>query len=813
MSTLVQDLRFGARLLAKTPGFTVLAILTLALGVTATTTIFSWMNATMLDPVPGVSKTSDLVSVRRSENRMSPGPPVSYLDFIDLRSDRSSLSDMLAYRDDPVFYTGGRVPERGFAAVVSANYFDFLGVRPTLGRGFVAVEDQVPDGAPVAVISADLWQARFAGTARVVGRTIEVNRGAYTIVGVAPPGFMGCRTGVRVDIWIPISMARTVFGSTRLSRRDVAWVNVVGRLQPGVERRTAEAALNVRMRALVDRYPDAHTGTTALTLDPLWRSPFGANGYLAASLPILMAIGGVVLLLACVNVASLLLVRSVTRRHEMAVRLSIGATRGRLVQQLVVESMMLGVAGGIVSAVLTSWTAESLAGFIPPSNIPIALNGRLDARVLAVTLAVSILTCAMCGVWPALRASGAAPVEALKEEAGSVSGSVHKGRVLTSLVVAQVALSAVLLVCAGLFVRSLRNAERADPGFDPRGVVLASVDLQAPGYTREQAHEVELGLLRTLRSLPGVSAVTLADWVPLTSFTRHTEAVAPEGYTPRLHESMDVRSAYVGPEYLAAMHVARVDGRDFTDHDVDGDVRVCIVDRVFADRYWPGGQAVGRRLQARENWHTVVGVAGETRHQRLNEASEPIVYFPLLQSFRSDVTLHVRASGDPQRLVPAVEKAVHALDPTLPVFNVTTLERSIRLGTMFERIAGTFVGVLGLLALALAAVGMYGVLAYSTRQRTREMGIRLALGAGPAQVFGLVLGQGLTLAAAGLALGLLAAAATTRLVRSQLVSVGETDGLTFSAVTVLLAAVAIASCAVPAWRAAQVRPLQALRHE
>jgi predicted permease len=810
--TFIQDLRFGWRLLARTPAHTFLTVLVLALGVTATTTILSWMNATMLDPVPGATRTHGLVSVSRGEYTTSPTPPFSYPDFQDLWRGQSAVGDMLAYHDDTVFFTGEQVPRRGYAAVVSASYFDVLGATPVLGRGFLPTEDLVPDASPVTVISDDFWRDRFGSNPRVVGRTVEVNRRTYTIVGVAPRTFIGCKTGLRVDLWMPLSMDRAVFGGDRIARRDVAWLNVVGRLGPRVTRASGAAALNAAMRAIALQYPAEHQGNNDLTLDPLWRSPFGANGYLAASLPILLAIGGVVLLLASANVANLLLVRSISRRREMAIRSSIGATRGRLARQLLAESLVLGLAGGLVAAVLTSWTAETLAGFIPPSNVPIVLNGRFDARLLLATVTLAIVTCVACGVLPALRASGTGPSHALKEEAGSVSASPHRSRVLASLVVAQVALSAVLLVCAGLLMRSLRNAEDTSPGFDATGVVIASVELRSAGYSREQAHAAEVRLIQELEALPGVESATLADWVPLT-FSRHTDLVTPEGYVPRLQESMDVRSAFVGPGYLATMRIRQRTGREFTERDVDGQPMVCMVDREFAERYWPETEPLGRRLQARGNWYTVVGVTDQTRHQRLHEADEPMVYFPLLQSYRATITVHVRAKSDAQQLLPVVEKTIHAIDPRLPVFHLTTLERSVRLGTLFERLAGTFVGVLGLVALALSAVGMYGVLAYSTRQRTREVGVRLALGARPAQVFGLVLGRGLSLAAAGLVLGLTGALATTGALRSLLVGVEATDALTFGLVAGILAIVAAAACAVPAWRASHVQPLQALRHE
>jgi predicted permease len=370
----------------------------------------------------------------------------------------------------------------------------------------------------------------------------------------------------------------------------------------------------------------------------------------------------------------------------------------------------------------------------------------------------------------------------------------------------------VLLVCAGLLVRSLQNAEQMHPGFDTRNMVLASVEVVASGYTREQAHEVELRVLRSLAALPDVDSVTMADWVPLT-FSRQTQVVAPEGYVPRRHEDMGVRAAFVGPDYLRVMRITRLAGRDITDRDVDGQPKVCLVDRAFADRFWPGADVLGKRIQARGNWYTVVGVAEQTRHQRLNEPEEPLVYFPLLQSFRGTVVMHVRAKGDAQRLAPAVEKRIRATEPRLPVFHLTTLERMATLGTLFERLAGTFVGVLGLAALSLSAVGIYGVLSYSTRQRTREVGVRLALGARPWQVFGMVLGRGLVLAAVGLVLGLAGAAGTSGALRSLLVGVAATDLLTFVAVALTLVTVAAAACALPAWRASRVQPLRALRHE
>ena len=808
MGTLLQDLRYGLRMLAKNPGFTAIVVLTLALGIGANSTIFSWINSTLLDPIPGVADTSELVSVMRGERSEHPTPPFSYPDYVDLRARTRSLSGLLAYHDDFVSLTGTNKPERIYGAVVSADYFDVIGVRPILGRGFQPVEEENPGGMPAVVISYALWQSHFGADSSVIGKTIQINRRLGTIVGVAPPDFQGCKTGLRTDLWFPL-----VYGGDQFRERDAYWLNVLGRLKGGVNRRQAEEELNLQMQRIVEQYPDSHRGPNQITLDPLWRSPFGANVYMYKSLPMLLALAAVLLLLACANVANLLLVRSVARRREVALRLSMGASRWRLVRQLLVESLLLALLGGGVAMLLTNWTAGAFAAFFPPiTNLPLTINGHADRTVLAVTILISILTALIFGILPALRASSLAPIAVLKEEAGSMSGGIHKSRLSRALVVAQISLSLLLLICAGLFSRSLQNSQRLDPGFDPNHVLLASYELGPAGYSEAQGIAFHRQLLSKLEALPGIEAVTLADFSPL-SFTLHTDYVHPDGYLPQPGESMEVSRAIVGPNYLRTMRIPIIGGRDFTEQDMEKSQRVAIVNQAFVDRYWPGQDPLGKRISVYGQWFNVVGVARNGKYRRLVYPPEPVFFQPLYQRYRDLVTIHARVTGDPQGYAAEVERTVHQLNADLPVFGVTTLKSSMQLGSIFERLAVTFAGAFGLLALILAAVGIYGVIAYTTRQRTREIAIRIALGAERVAVFWLVLGQGLLLTLTGLAAGVAVSLALTRYLKSVLFGVTATDLLTYAAVALLLCLVSLVACYIPARRATKVDPMVALRYE
>ena len=811
---LLQDLRYALRQLRKAPGFTLTAVLTLALGIGACSTIGTWIRSTLFDPIPGVSQTGKMITIMRGDRSEHPTPPFSYPDYVDIRDHVQSLSGLLAYHDDFMAITGTAKPERIYGALTSANYFEVLGVRPILGQTLLSSQQNEAAGKAEAVLSYSLWQNRFAADPAIVGKTIEINLHPYTVVGVAPKGFQGGKSGLRADIFMPLGMAHQVWGwgFNPTGDRGVSWLQVLGVMNPDVDRRQADDELNLLMQRIVDQYPTSHQGANQISSDPLWRSPFGANVYLAGTLPILLALAAVLLLLACANVANLLLVRSVTRRREFAIRLSMGASRWRLIRQLLIENLVIALAGGTVALIVTTWTANGLTAFLPPTTLPLSVNASLDGKVLLATILVSMLTAILSGVVPALRASALAPVDALKDEALSTSGGLQKSRLASGLVIAQVALSLLLLTCAGLFVRSLDNAQKSDLGFNPNHVLVASFDLSPMGYSQDTGIEFHRQLLARLNALPGVVSATLADFSPL-SFTMHSDGVLPEGYVPHLHETIEVDRGAIAPNYLTTLKTPLLAGREFTDQDKANTLPVAIVNQALVDRYWPGQNPLGKRIQLYGQWISVVGVAANGKYRRMVYDPSPLVLIPMAQSYRSGAILQIRTTGEPLALTSAVERTVADLNPNLPLFNVSTLKESMQMGNVFERIAAIFAGAFGVLALILAVVGIYAVVAYTTRQRTHEIGIRMALGASKAAIFRQVLSQGLRLTLVGLVVGVAASLYLTRFLRGLLFGVGSTDWFTFLTVAVVLCLVALAACFIPAHRAASVNPMQALRTE
>jgi predicted permease len=591
------------------------------------------------------------------------------------------------------------------------------------------------------------------------------------------------------------------------------WLLAMGRLKPGIPMEQAQQELTVLMQPMVQQYPEEHKGHETVTLAPLWRG-MGANAFFATLFPMLMVISGLVLLLTCVNVANLLLVRSVARRREIAIRLSMGASRWRLLRQLLIESLILSLAGGFIAMLVTLWTGGSLMLFIPPLDFPINLAVHSDRNVLLATLIISILTGVIFGVLPALRASAIEPSEVLKEETKASAGGRNKARLTSALVVAQISLSLLLLICAGLFIRSFVSAQQVNPGFNPGHVLLASYDLFAAGYTETSGIQFNRQLLERLSALPGVESVTLGNRVPL-GLGGGSTSVKPEGYQWQPHESMEVHEEMVGPAYLRTLQIALAAGRDFTAQDTEASQPVAVVNQSFADRYWPHQSPLGKRIitDISSKNFIVVGVTKNTNISDLKADPGPFLYLPLYQVYRPEMTVHVRVAGDPLTFAATLEKTVHELNSELPLYNVSTLQTTIRIATVGSRIAGTFVGAFGVLALVLAAVGVYGVISYSTRQRTQELAIRLALGAESREVFRLVLRQGLRLALIGISIGLVAAVLLTRFLKDLLFGVTSTDVLTFSTVSVLLCFVALLASFVPALRATKVDPMAALRYQ
>jgi len=814
MSSFWQDVRYSLRMIAKAPGYAAIAVLTLALGIGANTTIFSWINSTLLNPIPGLASPNEVVALSLGRGTDNPFP-FTYPDFESMRDGQQSFVGITAANIAPMSLTGKGKPERVWGMVASANYFDLLGVRPILGRGFLPEEDNKPGGAPVAVISYRLWQTHFGANPDVVGQTLEINQHPYTIVGVTPAVFQGSQTGLRSEIWIPIMMEEQLMPQGDLIHdHHYFWLTALGRLKPGVRPEQAQEEMTLRLKREAKNYPEEHKGHDSVSVYPLWRNPFGANQFLSTLLPMLMTIAGLVLLLACANVANLMLVRSVARRREIAIRLSLGANRWRLVRHLLVESLILALAGGLVAFAFTFWTAGTFMKFIPKTDAPISLGMRVDHTVLLATMAISVLTGVIFGILPALRASGEAPIAVLKEDTGSASGGMRKARLASSLVVAQIALSLLLLICAGLFIRSFMSAQQINPGFNPHNVLIATYDLFTGGYSEASGVEFDRQLVAKLEAQPGIQSVALSSRVPL-GFGGGSTAVNPEGYVSQANESMETQVAIVTPNYFQTLQIPLVKGRDFTPQDTKSSQRVVIVSETFVNRYWPNQEALGKQLNSdlTHEWFTVVGVARDSKVNGLNEKPTPFLYLPQYQVYRATMIVLARTNGDPLAAGKTVEKTIHELNADLVVFDITSLELREQIASFGQRVAGTFVGAFGLLALVLAAVGIYGVTSYTTRQRTHEIGIRMTLGASKRDVLRMVLGHGLRLTLIGVVLGLAASFALTRFLTSLLLGVTSTDALTFSSVALLLCAVALFACFIPARRAMRVDPMVALRYE
>ena len=813
MTSFWQDIRYSLRMLVKAPGYAAIAILTLALGIGANTTIFSWINSALLNPVPGLYKPGEVVSLALG----TPTQPFgfTYPDLEAVRNGQQSFSGIAACWFAQMSLTGKAKPERVWGMVATANYFDVLGVQPILGRTFLPSEDEKLDGAPVAVISYRLWQTHFGARPDVVGQNIEINKHAYTIVGVTPAVFQGSQTGVRTEIWVPIMMeAQLDARGDLIHDHHNFWLLLFARLKPGVSLAQAQAEMTLRLEPEAKNYPEEHKGKDKVTAYPLWRNPWGLNMFLSTLLPMLMTIAGLVLLLACANVANLMLVRSVSRRREIAIRMSLGASRWRLVRQLLVESLVLALAGGGLALLITFWTAGSLLKFMPDTDFPLSLTITTDRTVLVATLLIAVLTGVIFGILPALRSSGVAPITVLKEDTGSASGTLRKARLAGGLVVAQISLSLLLLICAGLFIRSVRSAQQIYPGFDSHNVWIASYDLFTAGYSEANGAEFDRQLITKLEALPGVQSVSLTDRMPL-GFGGGSTSVKPEGYVSQPNEVMETQAAIITPNYFQTMQIPILKGRDFTLQDTKSSQRTAIVSEAFVERYWPHQEVLGKQFNSdfTNEWFTVVGVARDTKVRNLNETPTPFVYLPLYQVYRANIMIGARVSGDPVAAGKTIQNTIHELNPDLAMFNVNTLESQQQFASFGQRVAGTFVGAFGLLALILAAVGIYGVTAYTTRQRTHEIGIRMALGASKDDILRLVLGHGLRLTLIGVGLGLAASFALTRYLSGLLLGVTSHDAVTFFSVALLLCAVSLFACFIPTRRAMRVDPMVALHYE
>jgi predicted permease len=807
-----QDLRYSLRTLFKRPGFTFVVVTILALGIGANATIFTWIKAVLLASLPGIEQPEKLVEIwgaTRNNSALSS----SYVDYLDYRDQNKVLSGLIAHQVLPLNLARSEKPERVWGAIVSGNYFDILGVKPLIGRTFLPEEDRTPNTHPVVVIGYGLWERRFGADSNVLGRTITLNEHDFTVIGVAPKDFASPFAGLALDVWTPVMMkdyaARPHFS---LTDRGSRWLMVMGRLRPGATVPQAQANIAAIAGHLEQEYPQTNEQMGVAVYSVL-QSPFSLKQDMRPALAILMAAVAVVLLIACANVANLLLARAASRRKEIAVRLALGGTRGRLVRQMLTESFVLASLGAALGLAIAFWTARSLAAFLPPYASRASFDTRPDAVVFAFTLGLTVITTLLFGLAPTLRASRQDLVTAMKDNTATVGRGPRKVSLRHALVITQVALSMVALISAGLFVRSLREAYKADPGFDPHGVLLASFDPFLSGYDESRGREFYRRLVERVKTVPGIQSATLARRLPLTDGGIAFANVAIDGYAPAKDEDMRLNYETVGPQYFQTMRIPFVHGRDFDERDQEDARGVVIINETMARRYWPGGDALGRRLKLTKDWLEIVGIAKDVKYRSLSEAPQPFLYLPLLQDYRSNMILVARTTIEPEKMFQPVRAAVAALDPEIPIFDFKTFEEHVGISLYLQRMAATLLSIFGLLALSLASIGLYGVMAYSVSQRTRELGIRISVGAERRDIFKLILGQGLALAIVGLLGGLVVALAVTRLMAKLLYGVSTNDPVTFAAIALVLMGVALQACYFPARRATMVDPMTALRFE
>jgi putative ABC transport system permease protein len=805
MDSLLQDIRYAIRVLLKSPGFTAVALLTLTLGIGANTAIFSVVNAVLLRPLP-YQESEKLVFITERSPVLE-GMSVAYPNFLDWRDQNSVFDNIGVYRRQSFNLTGGGEPERLVGGEVSADVFAALRTNPLLGRTFVAEEDR-PGADPVVVLGYGLWQRRFGREAGVIGQTLTLNGKVHTVVGVMPNDF---RFPSGVDLWVPVGLNKD---NPSWNRGNHPGLFAIARLKPGMTIRDAQAEMDTIAIRLEQQYAQTNAGNR-VSITPLFDRIVGD---IRTVLLILLAAVGLVLLIACANVANLLMARAAARQKEIAVRMALGATRSRLIRQLLTESVMLSVTGGALGLLLALWGTDLLVA-ISPGDIPRFAEIKLDNRVLGFTGGVALLTGILFGLAPALYSSRLNLNEMLKEGGRSATASFRRQRVRSLLVISEVAIALVLLISAGLLIKSFLVIQRVDPGFNPDNVLTAGLPLPRTKYLEpEKRIAFYESLFSRISALPGVEAVGAVSDLPVESGSQ-TYFVVEDNPNPPLEEMPLAEYSLVSTGYFKAMGLRLMKGREFNEQDARNAPGVCIIDEKFAETYWPGQDPLGKRMKygganPDNPWSVVVGVVANVKYQGLDQQSPRVqIFLPYTQATFLGASLVVRAAGDPGILAAAVRKEVSTMDPDLPVSDIRTMSEVIKGSVGRRRLSMTLIGIFAGVAMTLSAIGLYGVMSYSVSQRTHEIGIRMALGARERDVLRLVVGHGMALAIVGVAVGLVGALALTRLLSSLLFGVSATDTSTFIVISLLLAGVALVACAVPARRATKVDPMVALRYE
>jgi predicted permease len=806
MQTLLQDLRYGARMLRKNPGFTVIAIIVLGVGIGANTAIFSLFNALFLRPLP-VKDAHQLVGIYGIRDGRFGEPSLSHADYLDYRGRNTVFGEVAAHANTWIWLAEGEASSEISGCLVSANYFSVLGLRPHSGRFFSPDEDETPGSHAVAVISHRLWQERFGGDQGIIGRAVRMNRVAFTVVGIAPAGFAGVYAGDNVDVWMPTMMSGMGRASGDEFSRTRTWLDIFGRLNPGRTIEEAQAEFAVLASQLEAAYPDTNKNL-GVYLAPL-RGLAPRNREEAASLPKLLAASvACVLLIACANIAGLLLAQSTARRKEIAIRLALGGGRARIVRQLLTESLMLSLAGATLALLIAAWTNDWIVNFYAYGLSGLKLS--LDPLTVGYALILSISTVLLFGLAPALQATRPNLMMALKDE-GLASGP-RRSRLRSVLIVAQVALSLVLLVGAGLMIESLRNV-LTNAGFDPHSIAHFRLRPGRLGYDLGRARAYHREVLRRVESVPGVESAVLLAWGTPSHGGSLVRVGLPEQPLAQPEDALRIATHEVTPGYLSTLKIALLKGREFDERDLEGTPRVAIVNETLARQMWPDRDPLGLSIMVEGNQHEVIGVAADAIPHSSDKDPEPLLYLAYWQRKLTDSRLLVRVAGNPSAMLPLLRQELLSVDADVHIGQEMSLAERTWMSFQSERLMGTTLICASLIALFLSAIGLYGIIASAVGQRTREIGIRMALGAQKADVLKLVLGQGVRLALCGIAIGMAAAFALSRVLSGFLYGVSAQNPVTLIAGALLLLFVALTACCIPAKRATKVDPIIALRCE
>jgi predicted permease len=811
MEKFLIDLRYGFRMLIKNPGFTSIAIIALALGIGANSSIFSVINAVLLRPLP--FKDSDRVvvvneTVRRETLEIR---PASYPDYKDWREQNTVFEEITSYAQQSLSLTDVSEPERIDAEIVSASYFPLLGIQASVGRTFLPEEDANPDTHPVAIVSSQLWKRRFGSDPALVGKTIKLNYTDFTVVGIIQEGFTG--VSGNAEIWIPMMMVSTVYSKDILNNRGSRWHSVIARLKPDVSIEQAQTEMSTIASRIEQAYPDSNKDRGVEIVG----AQEAVVGDIRPMLLVLLGTVGFVLLIACANVANLQLARAATRQKEVAVRSALGASRMRIIRQLLTENIILSLIGGSLGLLIAVWGVELMTTFLS-DQIPQYLKINIDLGVLFFTLLLSLLTGIIFGLAPALSSSRPNLNELLKEGGkGSGTGS-HRSRLRKIFVITEVALSLMLLIGAVLMLKSFQKLQAFNPGFKVENLLTSRISLKRD-YPLPQIETFNQQLIENIKALPSVQSIALASDVPLggnsSAILVDTESESPEQNGIRVYRHS------ISTDFFSTMNIPIIKGRDFTVQDSQKSPNVVIISEAMSRRYWPDSDSIGKRIRVgkdkdgKPNWVEIVGVTGDVKYRTLirDQNRDPDIYFPLLQSPTRNLAIVVRTSTDPANLVSSLRNKINSIDPNLPVFAINTMDQLMKDQTLQSRLTAILLSIFALMALVLASIGIYGVISYSATQRTHEIGIRMAIGAQRVDILKLIVKEGMLLVLIGITLGLFGAFFTTRLISGQLYSVSATDLMTFMVVPFILSVIALLACYIPARRATRVDPMVALRYE